>query len=133
MRDGSRRHVVASILACVALRRALSAQQGRIPLPPPPAVQCYAISPDTGSRPWFLPEHLVLGANPTGGGLRAAAGFPHRVRSSSSQGGGDTHFLRWASYGRLHGDDSIYVGGWRLWGFFRSNGVGVACRHCRPI
>src|SRR2546427_12261444 len=81
----ARRDVVASILACGALPPALSAQQRRIPLPPAPAVQCYALSPDTGSRPWFLPEHLVLGANPTGGGLPAAAVLSNRRRPTSRQ------------------------------------------------
>jgi len=119
----ARRHVVASILACVALSPTLSAQQRRIPLPPVPAVQCYAISPDTGPRPWFLPEHLVLGANPTGGGLRAAAVLPNRVRSTSRQNGEDTLFARWTSYGRLHVDDSIYVEVWILWSFYGPSGM----------
>src|SRR5438309_9919229 len=75
--------IVAPTLACVALSSALTAQQpdrSRSPSPPPkPAVQCYAIWPDTGSWPPFLPKHLVLGANPIGGiGFRAAAGSPAR-------------------------------------------------------
>jgi hypothetical protein len=107
-------HIVVSTLACAALTSGLTAQQPRDRLPSAPAVQCYAISPDTGSRPWFLPEHLVLGANPTGGDLRAAAVLPNRVRSTSRQDGEDTLFARWTSYGRLHVDDSIYVEVWIL-------------------
>ena len=106
---GSRRVAVAT-LACAALPSALSAQQPRNRLPSAPAVQCYTINPDTGSRPWFLPEHLVLGANPIhAAGLRAAAVLPDRVRSGNRE---DTLFARWMSYGPLLVDDSIYVEWW---------------------
>jgi hypothetical protein len=109
-RSPSSRHFVAPALACVTLSSGLTAQQPRNRLPPAPAVQCYAISPDTGSRPWFLPEHLVLGANPSGGiGLRVAAVLPDRVRSGSRQ---DTLVAQWRSYGPLYVDDSIYVEFW---------------------
>jgi hypothetical protein len=82
--------------------------------PRSPAIQCYAIKPDTGSRSRLLPEHIVLGANPSGRpGLRVAAVLPDRVRVGSSQ-----HALiaEWRPYGRVYLDDSIYV----EWGFLGS-------------
>ena len=105
--------IVAPTLACVALSSALTAQQpdrSRSPSPPPkPAVQCYAIWPDTGSWPPFLPKHLVLGANPIGGiGFRAAAVSPDRVHARSGDEE-DTLRAEWHAHGRLYAADSIYV------------------------
>src|SRR5436189_1829059 len=70
--------IAATTVSAVALVSGLAAQ---IPsTPPKPALQCYVIWPDTGSRPRFLPVHLVLGANPIGGiGFRTAAVFPTRM------------------------------------------------------
>ncbi len=92
-------HGVGPALASVALISALAAQEPRKRLPPPkPSSQCYAIRPDTGSRPWFLPEHLVLGANPVGDiGFRAAAVSPDRIRETYPDRE-DTLYARWSAY-----------------------------------
>ncbi len=110
-------HGVGPALASVALISALAAQEPRKRLPPPkPSSQCYAIRPDTGSRPWFLPEHLVLGANPVGDiGFRAAAVSPDRIRETYPDRE-DTLYARWSAYGRLFPADSIYV----EWSFAQS-------------
>jgi hypothetical protein len=106
--------IAAPILSAAALVSGLAAQQ--LSTPPRPALQCYVIWPDTGSRPRFLPVHLVLGANPIGGiGFRAAAVFPTRMYQ---RGGDDEDTLytkwssygaRWRPYGRLFDADSIYI------------------------
>ncbi len=106
--------IAATTVSAVALVSHVAAQQPSSPLKP--ALQCYVIWPDTGSRPLFLPAHLVLGANPIGGiGFRIAAVFPTRM---SQRGGGEEDTLytkwssygaRWSSYGRLFAADSIYV------------------------
>ena len=106
--------IAATTVSAVALVSGLAAQLPSTP--PKPALQCYVIWPDTGSRPRFLPVHLVLGANPIGGiGFRAAAVFPTRMY----QGGRDeedtlytkwsSYGARWSSYGRLSAADSLYV------------------------
>jgi len=112
--------ILASTLAAFALASAVKAQQvhGNRPAPAStaPALQCYAIWPDTGSWPSFLPGHFILGANPIGGiGLRAAAVLPHRVQSNGRDQE-DTLSARWrsygaswSSYGRLFAPDSIYL------------------------
>ena len=106
--------IAATTVSAVASVSGLAAQLSSTS--PKPALQCYVICPDTGSRPRFLPVHLVLGANPIGGiGLRAAAVFPTRMyqRAGDEE---DTLYTRWSSYGarwssygRLFAADSIYV------------------------
>src|SRR2546428_7255206 len=113
-------HTAASALALapVALASALAAQQRYRQPPPPrpkPDIQCYAIWPDTGSRPLFLPEHLMLGANRGDGvGFRAAIVSPDRIHWSRRDGY-DTLYAKWSAYGRVLATaavprwDSIYV------------------------
>src|SRR5438132_12354032 len=87
----------ATTVSVVALVSGLAAQ--RPSTPPTPALQCYVIWPDTGSRPRFLPVHLVLGANPIGGiGFRAAAVSPTRMFQRRGDDG-DTLYTKWSSYG----------------------------------
>src|SRR5690242_11475493 len=96
------------ILALVMLATCRGAPRSQ-PAPPRPAVQCYAIWPDTGPRPPFLPEHLILGANPVGGiGFHAAGVSPNHVQSSS-QGEQVSIYARWTSYGKVFSAESIYV------------------------
>ena len=106
--------IAATTVSAVALVSHVAAQQPSSPLKP--ALQCYVIWPDTGSRPRFLPVHLVLGANPIGGiGFRAAAVSPTRMFQRRGDDG-DTLYTkwssygaRWRSYGRLFDADSIYI------------------------
>ena len=104
---------VAGLLAAVASTSVLTAQQpyrpGRDSIPPKPALQCYAIWPDTGSSPPFLPEHLILGANPIGGiGFRAAGVYPIGVARALGTRTAP-FYAQWRSYGRLGDPDSIWV------------------------
>jgi hypothetical protein len=72
-------------------------------------VQCYAIWPDTGSKPSYLPEHFILGSNPSGGvGFRAAAVSPDRM-PYGIRGEDVIISARWSAYGHLYSADSIYV------------------------
>jgi len=102
-------HLAGPALASVALISALTAQEPRNRPPSKPSSQCYAIRPDTGSRPWFLPQHLILGAGPFAGiGFRAAAVSPDRIRRGHTDQE-DTLYARWSAYGPLFAADSIYV------------------------
>jgi len=108
--------IVARTLAPVLIASSLVAQQPyRTPIhrraAPKPALQCFAIWPDTGSRPRFLPESLILGANWVGRsrtGFRAAAVSPDRILWTSGDRE-DTLEASWSAYGPLYAADSIYV------------------------
>ena len=111
--------IVVRTLAPVLVASSLVAQQPyrtpiHRPAPPKPALQCFAIWPDTGSRPRFLPESLILGANWVGRsrtGFRAAAVSPDRIPWTSG-GREDTLGASWSAYGPLYAADSIYVAWW---------------------
>ena len=116
--------IVVSTLAPVLVASSLVAQQpDRTPIhrsaPPKPALQCFAIWPDTGSRPRFLPESLILGTNNWVGrsrpGFRAAAVSPDRMPRTSGDRE-DTLAASWSAYGPLYAADSIYVAWWVISG-----------------
>jgi hypothetical protein len=115
--------IVARTLAPVLVASSLVAQQPyrtpiHRPAPPKPALQCFAIWPDTGSRPRFLPESLILGANWVGRsstGFRAAAVAPDRIPWTSGDRE-DTLGATWSAYGPLYAADSIYVAWWVISG-----------------
>ena len=115
--------IVARTLAPVVVASSLVAQQPyrtpiHRPATPKPALQCFAIWPDTGSRPRFLPESLILGANRVGRsrmGFRAAAVSPDRIPWTSGDRE-DTLAATWRAYGQLYSTDSIYVYWWAISG-----------------
>jgi len=115
--------IVVRTLAPVLVASSLVAQQPyrtpiHRPAPPKPALQCFAIRPDTGSRPRFLPESLILGANRVGRsrmGFRAAAVSPDRIPWTSGDRE-DTLGAVWRAYGQLYSTDSIYVNWWVISG-----------------
>ncbi len=115
--------IVAHTLAPLLVASSLVAQQPyrtpiHRPAPSKPALQCFAIWPDTGSRPRFLPESLILGANWVGRsrtGFRAAAVSPDRIPRTGGERE-DTLGASWSAYGPLYAADSIYVTWWVISG-----------------
>src|SRR5438876_9494413 len=109
--------IVVSTLAPVLVASSLVAQQpDRTPIhrsaPPKPALQCFAIWPDTGSRPRFLPESLVLGTNNWVGrsrpGFRAAPVSPAQMPRTSG-GRDDTLGASSSAYRPLYAADAVHV------------------------
>lgn len=105
----------AALLASVVTAQQ-PAGKGQIATPGEPTLQCYAIWPDTGPWPPYLPGHLILGANHIGGiGFRAAAVLPprldanHRDQKDTAYARWQSYGARWSPYGPLLAAESIYV------------------------